>query len=83
MDPTPLQKAVSWFGTPTALATKIGRKQSTVWDWLNIPGRVPDIEGCKAIERVTDGAVTVAELRPDLAELFRPAAKPAKRRKAA
>jgi DNA-binding transcriptional regulator YdaS (Cro superfamily) len=82
MDTTPLQKAVNHVGNATALAQLIGRKQSTVWDWLNKEGRKVPPEACRDIERVTGGEVTAGELRPDLAALFKPS-KPPKRKRAA
>lgn len=81
MEQTPLEKAVNHVGTATALAQLIGRKQSTVWDWLNKEGRKVPPEACREIERVTAGKVTAEELRPDLAALFKPS--PPKRRRAA
>jgi DNA-binding transcriptional regulator YdaS (Cro superfamily) len=82
MDETPLQKAVNHVGgKATTLAQLIGRKQSTVWDWLNKEGRKVPPDACREIERATDGKVTAEELRPDLAALFKPSRK-AKRRAA-
>ena len=79
MDTTPLENAVKHFGTATALAAAIGRKQSTVWDWLTKEGRKVPPDACQQIEEATGGKVTAVALRPDLAALF----KPAKRRRAA
>lgn len=62
----PLKKAVKLAGSPSALAAQIGRKQSTVWDWLNIPGRKVPPECAKEIEQATKGQVTRHDLRPDL-----------------
>jgi DNA-binding transcriptional regulator YdaS (Cro superfamily) len=63
MDESPLQKACDQVGGQTALAKKIGRKQSTIWNWLKkgIPA-----EQCPAIERATDGKITRYDLRPDV-----------------
>lgn len=82
MHETPLQKAVNHVGgKASTLAQLIGKRQSTVWDWLNKEGRKVPPEACREIERVTHGVVTAEELRPDLAALFRPASR--KRRRAA
>lgn len=38
--PNPIRQIVARFGGPTKLALLIGRRQSTVWDWVN-KGEVP------------------------------------------
>lgn len=52
-------------GGQSALARKLGLKQANVWHWLNRAEHVP-AEQAIAIEAATDGAVSRAELRPDL-----------------
>lgn len=52
-------------GGQSALARKLGLKQANVWHWLNRAEHVP-AEQAIAIEAATGGAVTRAELRPDL-----------------
>lgn len=59
--------------TASALAAKIGVAHTTVIRWADRtlkpePGRIP------AIVAATDGRVTAAELRPDLAHLFKESA---------
>jgi DNA-binding transcriptional regulator YdaS (Cro superfamily) len=61
----PLARAVEICGSQAALARRIGKKQAHIWNWLN--GTVP-AEQCVPISRATNGAVTVEDLRPDLAE---------------
>lgn len=61
---TPLERAVAVCGSISALAARLGFKQSTVSMWLN-RRRVPP-ERCRAIEAATGGLVTRYELRPDI-----------------
>jgi len=63
MDTNALQKACDLVGGQAALGRKIGRKQSTVWNWLK--RGIPSDE-CPAIEAATEGKVTRYELRPDI-----------------
>ena len=65
MDHSPLERAVEIAGGQSALARKLGLKQANVWHWLNRAEHVP-AEQAIAIELATGGAVTRAELRPDL-----------------
>ena len=61
--------------TLTQLAERLGRPLGTVHGWLNADGRhgrLPDVGVLAEIERRTGGLVTPADLRPDLAMLFRP-----------
>lgn len=75
-----LKKAVRLCGGPTALAKRMGIRQSVVSMWLARESTPP--ERCNAIEAATGGAVRREELRPDI---FRPTpkAKPTRRKKAA
>ncbi|WP_242510797.1 transcriptional regulator [Halorhodospira halophila] len=59
-----LKRAADAVGSVTELAQSIGVRQSTVSNWF-MRGRVP-AERCAAIELATKGAVTRAELRPDV-----------------
>jgi DNA-binding transcriptional regulator YdaS (Cro superfamily) len=68
----PLAKAVERIGNLNALATKIGRSQSTVWRWMQRGWPAPD--ACPAIEAAT-GIST--------AELLKPAFKRRRKKKAA
>lgn len=58
-----LKTAIDAFGTQQKLAAALGVKQQYISYWLR--NRVP-AEWCRKIEDVTDGAVTRADLRPDL-----------------
>jgi DNA-binding transcriptional regulator YdaS (Cro superfamily) len=59
-----LQRVFSLCGGQTALAKKLGIRQSAVGNWA-IRGRVP-AERCPDVERLVNGAVTCEELRPDV-----------------
>lgn len=64
---TPIQRAVAIMGNrPSALAAAIGGKvkRQNVEYWL-ASNRVP-AEYCPSVQRVTGGAVTCKELRPDV-----------------
>jgi DNA-binding transcriptional regulator YdaS (Cro superfamily) len=52
-------------GRQSDLALAIGCQPQLMWQWASGVRRVPDAR-CAAIERATDGAVTVEELRPDV-----------------
>ena len=60
-----IKKAADVFGSRCALALRLGVSKGAVWQWEH--ARDVPIEQALAIERETHGAVTVAELRPDLA----------------
>jgi DNA-binding transcriptional regulator YdaS (Cro superfamily) len=60
---TPLQKAIDIAGSQVNLGRLIGVHQQVVHSWKK--RRVP-AERAVQIERVTNGLVTRAELRPDL-----------------
>lgn len=60
-----LRRAVKLAGGQTALGGKIGRNQSSIWNWLNTDQEVP-AKLAKDIEIALAGQVTRAELRPDL-----------------
>lgn len=75
---TPLQKAVNIIGGQPKLArllTEYHRQhgdeecciyQSHVWKWINKTKQGLPAEHCRAIEDITNGAVTRYELRPDV-----------------
>ncbi|WP_411393486.1 transcriptional regulator [Xylella fastidiosa] len=56
--------AVKEFGSVNALAASLGVRQSAISNW-RARGRVP-AERCIVIERVTNGAVSRYQLRPDI-----------------
>ena len=64
---SPLDKAINHAGGVTALAEKLGVRQSVVSNWRTRGDkpRVP-AERCIAIEAATDGAVTRHDLREDV-----------------
>jgi DNA-binding transcriptional regulator YdaS (Cro superfamily) len=59
-----MERAVALFGSPAALATRIGCSKRTVMNML--AGMLVGGEHAVAIEQATDGQVTRHELRPDL-----------------
>ena len=59
-----LVKAIEIVGSATLLASAIGVRQSAISNW-RARGTVIDPLYCVAIERVTNGAVTRKDLRPD------------------
>ena len=63
----PLDKAIEHAGGVTALADKLGVRQSVVSNWKT-RGDDPKVpaERCIDVERATDGVVTRYELRPDV-----------------
>jgi DNA-binding transcriptional regulator YdaS (Cro superfamily) len=64
---SPLDKAIEYAGGVTALAEKLGVRQSVVSNWRTRGDepRAP-AERCIAIEAATDGVVTRYDLRPDV-----------------
>ncbi|WP_082823554.1 MULTISPECIES: helix-turn-helix domain-containing protein [unclassified Rhodanobacter] len=62
-----LDKAIDHAGGVTALAEKLGVRQSVVSNWRTrgASPRVPAAR-CIAIEQATGGAVTRHDLRPDV-----------------
>ena len=74
MEVTPLQRACTLVGGQAALGRKIGRSQSTIWNWLQ---RGIPADDCPAIETATDGRVTCHDLRPDVFRVHRRKAKKA------
>ncbi len=63
MDNSALKLACEKVGGQAALGRKIGRKQSTIWNWLKngIPA-----DQCPAVEKATNGEVSRHDLRPDV-----------------
>lgn len=59
-----IEKAARIVGSQSALATALGITKAAVWQWKT-DGRSVPIEHCASIERLTAGAVTRQELRPD------------------
>lgn len=69
MDTTAIARAVAIIGSQTELAEILGVTPGLVWQWIN-GRRVVDSKHCLAIERAVDkisaGAVTRYDLRPDV-----------------
>lgn len=61
-----LERACKKVGGQSALAGKIGVRQSTLWHWLNRAKRGAPAEFVPAIEAATGGEVSRHELRPDV-----------------
>lgn len=60
-----MSKAVELLGGPGPAAIKLDCSPQAISFWVN-GKRTPSVETCIAIERETDGAVTVEQLRPDI-----------------
>lgn len=58
-------KAAEFMGSKSALAAAIGVKPPTIHQWINGDRRVPAAR-CVAIEKLTLGAVSAPDLRPDI-----------------
>lgn len=59
-----LNEAISLLGGLSAFSKKIGVKPPTAHGWLNKDEEVP-IKRCVQIEKLTNGAVTRKDLRPN------------------
>lgn len=59
-----LRDFIDSFGG-SALAVRVGVSKGTVSSWRNGRWRVP-AERCREIEKLSSGAVTVHDLRPDV-----------------
>lgn len=62
--PHPIDAAANVVGSQAALAGLLGVTKGAVNQW-KLDGRKVPIEHCATIERVTAGAVTRRDLRPD------------------
>lgn len=62
---TPLERAVEYFGSQSALARAINVAQSAVNSWLRQTRKIPP-ENAILIELATAGQIQRHELRPDL-----------------
>ena len=62
----PIIKAIEAFGgSQTEFAAALGVTKGAVTNWIAGTARV-DPKNCRAIEALTDGAVTAADIRPDV-----------------
>lgn len=57
-------------GLASDLAKSLAVTPVTVYEWVHAKKRVP-AERCPEIERLTEGAVTCEDLRPDLADQWK------------
>lgn len=64
MDTTALDRAVKLFPNQEAFAQALGIRSPSVSEWRR--RKVVPAERCADIERITQGQVTRADLRPDL-----------------
>ena len=62
---SPIEVAVSFFGSQSQLARKLGVNRSTVNSWIHGRNRIP-AEKAVSIEKLTNSLVTRNDLRPDL-----------------
>lgn len=60
----PIEKAISYFGSVKNLADALDVSHQAVYFWRNGQRKI-DADTIAAIERVTHGAVTRQEFRPD------------------
>ncbi|WP_434779297.1 transcriptional regulator [Neisseria sp. Ec49-e6-T10] len=60
-----LYQAISYFGTQTALAKKLGFDKSTVTSWIKRRRKIT-AETAISIEKATNGTVSREDVRPDL-----------------
>jgi DNA-binding transcriptional regulator YdaS (Cro superfamily) len=61
---TPLEKAIAACGgSPSVLAGRVGETPQTINNWRK---RGVPAEKCRSVEAAVFGAVTAAELRPDV-----------------
>jgi DNA-binding transcriptional regulator YdaS (Cro superfamily) len=61
-----LRRAIDLVGGQTKLAAGIGVRQNRVNNWLNRDHQVTPAEYCSAIQKLTNGAITCSDLRPDV-----------------
>lgn len=62
---TGITKAIKHFGGRVALANALGIKFQTIQVWEKSKAGVPPIKRCVQIEKLTNGAVTRKDLRPN------------------
>lgn len=62
---TALKRAIDLVGGQNELAKSLGVYQSRVNNWLNRDIQGVPAEFCATIEKLTEGAVTCHQLRPD------------------
>ena len=65
-----LKRAVDQLGSQPKLAKAMGCSQSKI-SWLLTTADEISADDAMAIQRATRGAVTAAELRPDLADMMK------------
>ncbi len=71
---TPLERAIeACDNSPSELARRVNEKPQTINNWRT---RGVPAEKCRAVELATSGAVTAAELRPDVFGTPEPSSEP-------
>ena len=60
-----LSKAIDHVGTASSLAGRLGVTRQAVLGWVKGERPIPEAK-CRAIEILTEGAVTCESLRPDV-----------------
>lgn len=63
-DMKPIERAISAMGNASRLAKSLGVSVQAVCFWRDGKRQIP-VEKCSDIERITSGAVTRQDLRPD------------------
>jgi len=71
---SPVHKAIKFCGGQVALAEALGISQAAVSQWLR--GGRPSLPHAIQIVRLTGGEVSIADLRPDMADLVQGSACP-------
>ena len=61
----PLEKIIEIVGSQSSVAAGLGVAPQVVNNWMR-RGAVASPENCPALERLSNGAVTCEELRPDV-----------------
>ncbi|WP_434779058.1 transcriptional regulator [Neisseria sp. Ec49-e6-T10] len=62
---TGLEKAILYFGSQAALGRQLGLQRSAINSWVKKRSIIP-AETAISIEKITNGAVSREDLRPDL-----------------
>lgn len=68
-----IERAIAIAGSQKSLASRCGRAQSTICDWLNGKKKISP-ENVVRLIRATNGEIGGHEFRPDLPEFFPPPA---------
>ncbi|OCG15027.1 hypothetical protein A9G28_09390 [Gilliamella sp. Fer1-1] len=66
-----IEKAILLTGSQKKLADACGKTQTSVWKWLHGLSEI-SLENALLIEKVTNGAVTACDIKPDISKIFPP-----------